>query len=113
MVYNKVPKRTDTVKDERTLYQQISKSLNSISVNDIKVIDADFDYYNGLKKLNSVKHLSINVKDVLIDSASQYDTTRVFHTKDIAFALSGYSALSKDKMYTTKVDIKPKKIGMI
>ncbi len=104
MVYNKVPKRVDTLKDERTLYQQISKSLKSISVNDIKVIDADFDYYNGLKKLNSVKHLSINVKNVLIDSAAQYDTTRVFHTKDIAFALSGYSALSKDKMYTTKVD---------
>ena len=104
MVYNKVPKRIDTIKDERTLYQQISKSLNSISVNDIKVIDADFDYYNGLKKLNSIKHLSINVKNVLIDSASQYDTTRVFHTKDIAFSLSGYSALSKDKMYTTKVD---------
>ncbi|MBY0543394.1 MAG: hypothetical protein K2P75_08310 [Sphingobacteriaceae bacterium] len=104
MVYNKVPKRIDTLKDERTLYQQISKSLKSISVNDIKIIDADFDYYNGLKKLNSVKHLSINVKDVLIDSAAQFDTTRVFHSKDIAFALSGYSALSKDKMYTTKVD---------
>ena len=28
MVYNKVPKQTDTVKDQRTLYQQISKSLN-------------------------------------------------------------------------------------
>lgn len=104
MVYHKVPKQADTVKDQRTLYQQISKSLNSIFVNDIKIIDADFDYYNGLKKLNSVKHLSINVKNVLVDSASQFDTTRVFHSKDIAFALSGYSALSKDKMYTTKVD---------
>lgn len=104
MVYHKVPKQKDTVKDERTLYQQISKSLKSIFVNDIKIIDADFDYYNGLKKLNSVKHLSVNVKNVLIDSASQYDTTRVFHSKDIAFALSGYSALSKDKMYTTKID---------
>jgi hypothetical protein len=104
MVYNKVPKQIDTVKDERTLYQQISKTLNSIFVNDIKVIDADFDYYNGLKKLNSVKHVSINVKNVLIDSAAQYDTTRVFHSKDIAFGLSGYSALSKDKMYTTKID---------
>lgn len=104
MVYNKVPKRTDTIKDDRSLYQQISKSLNSIFVNDVKVIDADFDYYNGLKKINSIKHLSINVKNILIDSASQFDNTRVFHSKDIAFTLSGYSALSKDKMYTTKVD---------
>ena len=104
MVYNKVPKQIDILKDERTLYQQISKSLKSISVNDIKIIDADFDYYNGLKKINSVKHLSINIKNVLIDSAAQFDKTRVFHSKDIAFALSGYSALSKDKMYIIKVD---------
>ncbi len=104
MVFNKVPKRIDTAKDDRTLYQQISKSLNSIFVNDIKVIDADFDYYSGLKKLNSIKHLSISIKNILIDSASQFDSTRVFHSKDIAFTLSGYSALSKDKMYTTKVD---------
>lgn len=104
MVYNKVQKRSDTVKDERTLYQQIANSLKSIRVNDIKVIDANFDYYNGLKKLNAVKHLSINVKDVLIDSMAQFDTTRVFHSKDIAFNMSGYSSLTADKMYTIKVD---------
>ncbi|RZK53079.1 MAG: hypothetical protein EOO87_13780 [Pedobacter sp.] len=104
MVYNKVPKNTDTVKDDRTLYQQISKSLKSIDVNNVKVIDADFDYYNGLTKLNSVKHLSINVKDILIDSLAQFDTTRVFHSKEIAFNMSGYSSLSKDKMYTLKID---------
>lgn len=104
MVYHKVPKNTDTIKDERTLYQQISKSLKSIRVNDIKVIDANFDYYNGLKKLNAIKHLSINVKDVLIDSMAQFDTTRVFHSRDVAFSMSGYSSLTADKMYTIKVD---------
>ncbi|TCC93361.1 hypothetical protein EZ428_00905 [Pedobacter frigiditerrae] len=104
MVYHKVPKRTDTLDDDRTLYQQISKSLKSIRVLNIKVIDADFDYYNGSKKLNAVKHLSINVKDVLIDSLAQFDTTRVFHAKDIAFAMADYRSLTTDKMYTIKVD---------
>ncbi len=104
MVYQKVPKRIDTVKDDRTLYQQISKSLKSISIYAVKVVDADFDYYNGLKKLNSVKHLSINVNDILIDSLSQFDTTRVFHSKEIAFGLSGYSSITKDKMYALKID---------
>ena len=104
MVYHKVPKRPDTSKDERTLYQQISKSLKSISVAKIKVVDADFDYYNGTKKLNSIKHLSVNVKDVLIDSAAQFDTTRVFHSKNIGFELLGYKSVTKDKMYTLKVD---------
>ncbi|RZL42205.1 MAG: hypothetical protein EOP00_23760, partial [Pedobacter sp.] len=104
MVYHKVPKKVDTVKDEKTLYQQISKSLKSISVGQIKVIDADFDYYNGKKKLNAIKHLSINVKDILIDSAAQFDTTRVFHSKNIGFELFGYKSETKDKMYTLKVD---------
>ncbi len=104
MVYYRVPKRVDTLKDELTLYQQISKSLKSIRVGDIKIVDADFDYYNGMKKLNAVKHLTVNVKDILIDSLSQYDTTRVLHSKNIGFELNGYQSLSKDKMYTLKID---------
>jgi hypothetical protein len=104
MIYTKVPKRQDTVKDERTLYQQISKSLKSISIDQIKVIDADFDYYNKGKKLQSIKHLHVNVKDILVDSLAQFDTTRVFHSKNIGFELIGYKSLSKDKMYTLKLD---------
>lgn len=104
MVYYKVPKRIDTLKDEQTLYQQISKSLKSIRVGSIKIVDADFDYYNGLKKLNAVKKLSINVKDILIDSLAQYDTTRVLHSKNIGFELNGYQSVTKDKMYTLKID---------
>ncbi len=104
MVYHKVPRNRDTVKDERTLYQQISKSLKSISVAQIKVVDANFDYYNGNKKLNSIKNLNVSVRDVLVDSAAQFDTNRVFHSKNIGFELLGYKSATKDKMYTIKVD---------
>ncbi|MBC7616792.1 MAG: hypothetical protein H7202_12075 [Pedobacter sp.] len=104
MVYYRVPKRVDTLNDEQTLYQQISKSLKSIRVGSIKIVDADFDYFSGVKKLNSVQHLNVNVKDVLIDSLSQYDTTRVLHSKNIGFELNGYRSITKDKMYTLKID---------
>jgi hypothetical protein len=106
MIRYQVPKRTDTAKDERTLYQLISKTLKSVHVKSIKIVDADFDYVNGrtLKPLNSVKHLSVNVKDLLIDSLSQFDSTRVYYTRDIAFELTGYRSLGKDKMYTMKID---------
>jgi hypothetical protein len=104
VIYYKVPKRVDTAKEEQTLYQQISKSIKSIRVNSIKMIDADFDYYNGSKKLNAVKHLTVNVKDILVDSLSQFDTTRVLYSKNIGFELSGYNSLTKDKMYTLKID---------
>ncbi|WP_205942643.1 AsmA family protein [Pedobacter psychroterrae] len=106
IIHNKVPKRPDTVKDERSLYEQISKILKSIHVKQIKIIDANLDYINGAtsKPLNSVKHLSINVSDLLIDSMAQFDTTRFYYTKDIGFELIDYKSLGKDKMYTIKVD---------
>jgi hypothetical protein len=90
MIYHRVPKKIDTTEVEQTLYQQISKSIKSIRVGSITIVDADFDYYSGLKKLNGVQHLTLDAKDILVDSLSQYDTTRVFHAKNIGFKLSGY-----------------------
>jgi hypothetical protein len=104
MIYTKVPKRADTVDANETLWQQISKSIRAIRINSIRIVDADFDYYNGTKKLNAVQHLTVNVRDILVDSLSQYDTTRVLHAKDIGFEMIGYKSVSKDKMYTIKVD---------
>jgi len=103
--YN-VVKKTDTAADERSLYQSISKTLKSIHVKAIKIVDADFDYINGAtsKPLNSIRHLNINIKDLLIDSLSKFDTTRFYYTKDIGFELTGYRSTGKDKMYTMKID---------
>jgi len=99
-------KPKDTIKDDRTLYQQLSKTLRSVHVKTIRIADADFDYISGAtgKPLHTVKHLSIQVSDLLIDSLSQYDTTRFYYTKDLAFELTGYRSVSKNKMYTMKID---------
>jgi hypothetical protein len=106
MIYRKVPIKPDTVGEEKTLYEMISSTLKSIRVRQIKIIDADFDYINGTggRKLNTVKNLNINVDDFLVDSLSHLDTTRFYHTKDVSFQLLGYKSLTKDKMYTLRVD---------
>lgn len=106
MIHYNVKKRPDTVKEDKNLYQLISNKFKSIDITAIKIIDADFDYINGdnSRKLHAVKHLSINVNDFLLDSLSQFDTTRYYYAKDIGFELTGYKSLSKDKMYTMKVD---------
>jgi len=106
MIHYKVKQRPEVEKEAPTLYQMISNRLKSINVSAIKIIDADFDYINGetSQTLNSVKHLSINVKDFLVDSLSQFDTTRYYYAKDIGFQLTGYKSIGKDKMYTIKVD---------
>jgi hypothetical protein len=106
MIYNKVRKQPDTSTDTRTLYQRISKSLKSVHIKAIKIEDADFDYVSGEtgRLLNSVKHLNLQVKDFLLNSSSDTDTTRFYYTKDVSFELAGYHSLSKDKLYTMKVD---------
>jgi len=106
MIYNKVYKKPTPVKDRRSLYERISKTLKSVHIKGIKIEDADFDYVSGAtgRVLNSVKHLNVHVKDLLLDEHSKADTTRFYYTKDISFIMTGYSSLSKDKMYTMKVD---------
>lgn len=106
VIRHQVSKRPDTLKGDSTLYQQISKSLKSIHVGAIKIVDADVDYINGanLKPLHSVKHFNMNVKELLIDSLSQYDSTRFYYAKDVDFELTNLRSTGKDKMYTMKVD---------
>jgi hypothetical protein len=106
MIHYKVKPRPEVEKEAPTLYQMISNQLKSINVSAIKIIDADFDYVNGetSQTLNSVKHLSINVKNFLVDSLSQFDTTRYYYAKDIGFQLTGYKSIGKGRMYTIKVD---------
>lgn len=92
--------------DKPTLYELISDHIKHLNVKAFKIIDADFDYINGenAKKLHSVKHLDINVDDFLVDSTSMTDSARFYYAKDINFQLTGYRSLSKDKMYTMKID---------
>jgi hypothetical protein len=106
MIYNKVLKQADTVKIEHSLYEQMSKILKSIRVHNIRILNADFDYISGATGLilNSVKHLNVNINDFLLDSSSQHDPKRFYYTKDVSFELAGYESLTKDKMYTLKID---------
>lgn len=106
MIYNKVDKRPDTLKDKRSLYELISKTLAAVHIGGIKIADADFDYINGAdgRLLNSVKHLNVQIRDFKLDAATEKDTTRFYYAKDVSFELAGYHSLTKDKLYTMKVD---------
>jgi len=107
VTFHKVPKQIDTNKVEKSLYEQISNTFKSAQVQSIKVIDADFTYTNSgapKKTKNVIKHLDITVKDFLLDSLSNRDTSRFYYTKDISFEVAGYKSVTKDKMYSMKVD---------
>lgn len=106
MTYNKVLKRPDTSTDKRSLYQRISKTLKSVHIKGIKIENADFNYVSGETGLilNSVVHLNLKVKDFLLDPHSAEDPKRFYYTKDVSFELAGYHSLSKNKLYTMKID---------
>ena len=101
-----VKPQADTTKTATNLYQKISKSLESVHIRSIKVLNANFDYIRGETGtvLNAVQKLNVSITDVLIDSVSQYDKERFYYSKDVAFELIGYKSSSKDKLYTMKVD---------
>ncbi|WP_316842725.1 hypothetical protein [Pedobacter gandavensis] len=102
MMHYQVKKKKDT--SNKSIYQLLAKSLKSLDVDAIRILNADFDYIDGASQrpLHRIKKLNLHVKDLLIDSLSQFDTTRFYYAKDITFDINGYQ--SKDKMYLTKVD---------
>ena len=104
MIYHKVRQQPDTAKAGKTLYELISPTLKTIQAQHIRISDADFDYYVGAKKRQAIQHLDINFRDILIDSLSQYDSTRVLYAKDIGFELKGYRSTTKDNLYRLSVD---------
>jgi len=94
-------------KDKRTLYQKISKSLKLIHVGEIQLNDINFIYkdYTGNKSATSeLKKMNLKATDLLIDSATQTDTTRTLFCKDIVTKLYNFSGTSPKRLYVYKVN---------
>jgi len=94
------------VKDHRTLYQKISGSLKSIHIGDIILDDVKLKYqdYSGHKlAISELKEMDLSATDLLIDSASQTDKSRVLYCRDIVTELNNYTGQSKNGLYKYKI----------
>jgi len=92
--------------DKRTAFKRLSPYLKSVKIGDIIFKNADFKYIdNSIQggKVTALKDLYIKISDLLIDSVSQYDKSRLYYTKDIYTELLGYNTLSLDKNYTVQI----------
>lgn len=93
----------DTLKeDKRTTYQRLSPYLNSLKIKEVIFRNADFkyiDHSSSPAKITNLKDLTIHVSDLLVDSASQYDKSRLYHTKDIYAELNSYRTTTADGNY--------------
>lgn len=100
-------KNTKThLEDQRTAYQRLAPYLNSVKITNIIFKDSDLKYIDHSSKTNksvALKGLYIKISDLLIDSASQYDRSRLYYTKDIYAELFGHHAMTIDKNYSIQI----------
>lgn len=94
--------RDTVLKDNRTLWQRMSKSLKSVHVGRILLNNVSFQYqdYSGNKvERSAFKELNVTATDMLIDSATQADRSRLLYCRDIMAELSNYSGKTPNGLY--------------
>jgi hypothetical protein len=99
--------RDTVLKDNRTAWQKISKSLHSIHVGSIILGDVKFRYedYSGNKvAISELKEMNLSAHDLLIDSTTQTDRSRLLYCRDVVAELNNYTARSSNGLYTYKIN---------
>lgn len=85
---------TVSTKPKKSLYDHIKSAFSEVNINAIQVDNANFTYTNmeGGKASNlSVKKVVATINDILIDSTSQSDPSRLFYTKRIDVQVPGFT----------------------
>ncbi|WP_257666588.1 hypothetical protein [Parapedobacter tibetensis] len=91
--------------DSRSLYQRISKVLKKVNVNRIQLNSGRFEYAKETDATRLVvQHADIAIRDVLIDSLSQFDTSRFYHARTIQLDVPGVEFIRPDSLYSLRVD---------
>jgi hypothetical protein len=96
----KVPK--EQVHNSQTLYEKISGSLKLIKVNELFLKHVRLDYFDFSKPMSSVCHLKeldLHASDLLIDSATQQDTSRVLFCSAITSRVRNVSGYTDNGIY--------------
>lgn len=109
IIYTRLKNPKKRLEDNRTTYQKIKHLLKSAKVGSIFFNNVKFKYIDrslSLQKpdITNLDNLNIRLNDILIDSAAQYDSTRIFTTKDIIAELKDYSYPTADSLYDIKLD---------
>jgi len=94
----------DTVKvgKPKTPYEIIKKIFKRLSIGSISLKDISVNYINKsnpVVKHTALKHLDIDVANILIDSLSAQDTSRFYYTKGVDIVLHDYKITTPDDLY--------------
>ena len=103
-IVNKRYDFNDTVKvgKPKTPYEIIKKVFKQLRIDSISLKDISVNYINKSNpatKQTALKHLDINISNVVIDSLSAQDNSRFYYTKGIEFILHDYKIATPDSLY--------------
>lgn len=77
---------TLSTKPKKSLYDHIKGVFTAVNIKNVTIENADFRYVKieqGNKSQLAVQKVNINIKDILLDSTSNLDSSRLFYTKMI------------------------------
>ena len=100
-------KDTTTV-DQNAIWKKMSKTLHSAHVGRIMLNDIKFTYddHSGKKLATSkLQEMDLRAEDLLIDSTTQTDRSRLFYCKDIITQLHNYKGRTADGSYTYSIKL--------
>ena len=97
-------KFNDTVKvgKAKSPYQIIKSTIKKLNIDSISLKDISLNYVNKNKRVvkqTALKHLDINISDIVIDSLSGNDPSRFYYTKGVDVTIHDYHIATPDSMY--------------
>jgi len=107
-VVNKRYAFNDTVKvgQPKTPYQLIKNIFKELRIDSVTLKDISLNYINkneAATRQTALKHLDINISNVLIDSLSAQDTSRFYYTKGVDVIIHNYKVATPDSLYTSEI----------
>ena len=91
----------------RSEYEEIKDNLKKIHVEAVNLNNIDFKYtqvQKGVHQDFEIKKVKVRIDDVLIDSTSEQDSQRFYHTKMIDIEVPGFTYQTPDGFYKINFD---------
>jgi hypothetical protein len=104
-IIRKLDKPDQPGSDSLTLYQRIHKAIGSFGITKLVIRQADLVLADEVKKQEqSFRQVNIAFDDLLIDSTTQYDTTRFLYGKDARISLAALDYRLGDSLHRLQAD---------
>lgn len=107
-IINKRYAFNDTVKvgKPKSPYQLIKSTFKKLKIDSILLNDISLNYINkssAVIKQTALRHLNINISDIVIDSLSGNDPGRFYYTKGVDVTVRDYQVTTPDSLYRAYV----------